>query len=282
VVIDATPWQDGLGRASGWMDFASTRPLALTKRTRHRSKPYDWAPIGAGTPDAFASAGKRLAAVPKLYDRAIAILDRAEREIRDGKVPTPHRRSMANLRVGRFWFEMSAFHLEALSLYMTEIRKHLPEDFGERGGQLYITYLPAIRLSDCLTGYEDRSISTEREKQLERPAEARWPGEQSNFLNLPPSSPDYRALRHLGRVLENLDRRLWDRALKMIAAAEEVMQHEGRSPWGWVVYYSEAMTFVYREGGVVVGRGERPGKDTEGATTPHPRPRPSGPSTGGD
>jgi hypothetical protein len=276
LVQDATPWSDGLGRASGWLGFASTRPLALEKRFRNRSKPHDWADVGAGTPDAIVSARKRLAGVPALYDRAIAILDRAERDIRDGKVPRPHRRSMANLRLARFWFEMSAFHLAALSLYMIEIEEHLPPDVRDGGGEIYIAYAEAIRLSDCLSGYEGRSISLERDLALARPAAGRWAGAQDNFLSLAPSNPDYRALRHLGQVLKNLDPRLKGRALRMISAAEEVMAHEGRSPWGWMVYYSEACTFVYFTAEVDVGPGERPGKEAEGATTPRVRPRPGG------
>ncbi|MHC4862023.1 MAG: hypothetical protein ACYTDY_18235, partial [Planctomycetota bacterium] len=184
LVIGKTPWDDGLHRATGWLGFASTRPLTLTKRFRNRCKPFDWARTGVGTLDAFAAEGRRLAAVLPLYDRALAVLERAARQIREGEVPRPHRRSMANLRLARFWFEMSAFHLKALSLYMTEIEKFAPEEVKERGGLVYIIYAPAIRMSDCLAGYEGRSISLEEEKRLtpSPDARSRMLGAQDNFL----------------------------------------------------------------------------------------------------
>jgi hypothetical protein len=195
---------------------------------------------------------------------------------------------MANLRLTRFWLEMSAFHLEALSLYLGELEKHLPRRIVAKNGAVWISSVPTIRLSDCLAGYGGRSIDESEDEKLQ--AEGRtwfewYRRSQSNvFLWLEKSDPRYRALRHPEQVVKKLDPRLVPRALRMIEAGKDVMRDEGRSPWGWMVYYSEAETPVYVAVRTAPGSSARPGADPHegGESTPRPDPRTGGPSSGTD
>jgi hypothetical protein len=286
VVQDETPWTDGLRRASGWLAFASSAP-ALEKRYRERNKPREGDPGRSRTVRSWKEEGERVLAVVPLHDRATEILVDVAHKIRTGEAGRPHRRSLANLRLARFWFEMSAFHLQALALYLTELEKYVPEDVRlDQTRKIVITYVPTIRLSDCLLGYEGRVLPPEREKTLQRTRElmdraraaaGRLRGYQGNILPHGRASPWYRSLRHPKEVLKNLDPRLVPRARRMIAAAETVMEHEGRSPWGWMAYYSEAFTFVWKESEPpeVGGRFGRPVEDEDDPeTTPRERPRP--------
>jgi hypothetical protein len=295
LVIGETPWSDGSswfgggGRATGWLGFARASPLALEKRYRERSKPFDWLDVHQATVQEWKACGKRIARVVPLYDKAIEILDNAAREIAEGKGGTPHRRSLANLRLARFWFEMSAFHLHALSLYLTELEKHVPQEVLEGHRDLWITYVPTIRMSDCLSGYEGVSIPEEMDEALQDRGPLAliagrdpMPKTQSNILQFEVRDPRYRALRHPRQVMKKLDQRLKPRALRMIDAGAEVMRQEGRSPWGWMVYYCDACTFIYYPVPSNLNPTERPGVDPpDGATTPRPNPRARGPGSGG-
>jgi hypothetical protein len=90
------------------------------------------------------------------------------------------------------------------------------------------------------------------------------------------SSPEYRAKRQLPELLKCIDARLVPFACSMVDAAAEVMEHEARSPWGWVVYYSEAHCFAPAE---VVLRLPADDPDNPPPTPPMPS-RPG--STGSD
>ena len=110
------------------------------------------------------------------------------------------------------------------------------------------------------------------------------PGQQGNILKIPPNDPKFRAKRDLDRVLKHLDPRLRPRALEMIAAAQEVMRHHARTPWGWSVYYSEAQCFFFDP--VDQGLDVRPRDGTEPPPdvpwSPTPRgSTPGGPTSGG-
>jgi hypothetical protein len=71
------------------------------------------------------------------------------------------------------------------------------------------------------------------------------------------------------------------RALDMIDAAQEVMRHEGRSPFGWVVYYSVAFDYTWYGVAPMPQGSRRAGEDDPtGTTTPRPDTRPGGPSSG--
>ena len=63
-----------------------------------------------------------------------------------------------------------------------------------------------------------------------------YPG---NLLDVPAEDPDFRARRSLGSVLARFGEPLRRRALVMIGAAEDVMDHLAATPWGWSVYHTE-------------------------------------------
>ncbi len=281
LVMDKTPWRDGPPRATGWAEIASLSPVALESRYRERNKPIPSIMMARLTVGSAESRGRELAKVLPLYDQAIENLSSVHADIASGRIPAPHRRSRANLRLGIYWFEMSAFHLEALSLYLKEIRKNIPEEQLRTTTEFAVTFERAIRMSDCLRGYEGRSISRERDRELQVGWRNPICGPQGNLLPFLETDPDYRALRHPAEVLKNLDPRLMSRALRMIDAARDVMRNEGRSPWGWVVYYSEAVTFSwYGLPPTLRGSGRSGTDDPEGQTTPRPKTRPGGPSSG--
>lgn len=279
VVVPDTPWADQRGgrTAKGWGSFDSVAPPALDKRFRLRRKPYDapWADSVSN----LQARGERLARLLPQYDKAMRILARAQARLAADDVPSPHRRSAAHLRLGRFWFEMSAFHLAALSIYLREIERFLPEGWKD-SDRYYVTYVSTIRLSDCLDGYEERVLEAQKEQTYRRWRPHNAPGYQGNILDIPPGSPDYRARRLLPAVLEHVDPRLQPRALRTIDAAEAVMRHEGRSPWGWMTYYSDLFTFICRPVPRGDGTSQRKGKpedEPDGPVTP----RRGGSSSGG-
>lgn len=287
-VLPATPWSDafawngGRPRATGWFGYASARPLVFERRHRERCKPYEDLGLryGKATSREWKVEGERIGAAVERYDEAIAILDDAARRIDSGADPVPIRRSMANLRLARFWFEASAFHLAALSLFYAEIERHAPPEVVRGEKPVWLLYDPTIRMSDCLAGYEGVTIPEEEDLRLQFrvPPKGREKT-QSNLLPLPFDDARYRALRHPRQVLKRLDPRLLGRALRLIDAGDAVMRHEGRSPWGWMVYYSDAVTFLHFP---VVGFDlptDEPGVDPAPAGRPTPHPR--GPATGG-
>jgi hypothetical protein len=242
-VIEDTPWTDSAGpdlrkRAPGWMSFRSTNPLVLHEGFPVRDRPVDGTSPAA--PDELTKWRKALPGVVKRYDRAIATLERVQKAVqKEGAVVHP--RSLADLLLVRFWFEMSAFHLEALSIFLhEEYRLREPDQPDDLS---IVTYVPTIKMSDCLEGYSPRSLSPDKEAKYERPfADVR--GYQGNVLEILGTDPDFRAKRQTDEVLKYLDPRLKPRAVSMIQAAEAVMAGYARSPWGWMVYYTEAYTFV--------------------------------------
>lgn len=278
-VVEETPWTDSAGpnlheRAPGWMFFRSTKPFAVFERFPTRDRPVDDIPdIEGMSATKLRREGEELGRVARRYDRAIAVLERAETSILGGAGGPAHPRSVANLALARFWFEMSAFHLDALSIFLRESSR-----LRERG---IVTYVPTIRMSDCLDGYLSLKISPADEAALR--SDFAPPEYQGNLLAVPQSDPKYRARREIDRVLRNLDPRLRERALRMIAAAESVMQRYARSPWGSVVYYSEAVTFVSEPVEEAAAEFDREGEDVEflRPTTPRPGSSPGGPTSGG-
>jgi hypothetical protein len=301
IVIGKTDWSDALPRAATWSGYTSVFPPTLDQGHRERDKPIRGrlAPP-ASWPQAVVQRGESLRKVIPYYDRAIALLEKTERRIASGDVFQPHRRSMANLRLGRFWLEMSAFHLEALSYYCMDFHAHLAAMKKKHGPSVdvmacTVMFMPTIRMSDCLEGYDRVSISVERDRELQRerdvwldaiwrPGTVGLPAQSNTLLSVRKTSPEYRALRHPGEVFKHLDPRLLDRALRMVDAARNVMAHDGRSPWGWMVYYTNAHTCVLP---AIPGEQDPPADppvtpppDVGPGPRPTPTP-PSGPSTGG-
>jgi hypothetical protein len=292
-----TPWYDGVGglrESEGWCGLADTCPLRPTLGYRTRRRPIDQPSAGdAGT---IAALGTRLAAVLPAYDRALEDLDAAWVAVQSGEIAGRGTRVDANLRYARFGFAMSAFHLHALSLTMEEVQRFAPADAPEHAFEYGVHYVPTLRMSDVLDGYDglvmpaDKAVAwsppprTEADKVLLG---------QGNLLTTPPTDPLYRSRRPLSDVVKNLDPRLFRDAHRMIAAAKDVMTDFGRTPWGWAVYYADAYTFVLRpqrdlRGNVgPVTQGKKPPKPpttpkTPGAPAPTPVPTtPGGPTTGG-
>jgi hypothetical protein len=288
-VLARTPWADTWGRgraAKRWGAFSGSSPLALTDGWRARRKPYDVVP--AGDAKTIEADGARLAEVLPAYERAIEVLERAHYAWKAGAFRGLPRRDHALLLSARFDYAMSAFHLHALSLYMQEIERFRPPGFEKHTLSYYVTYVPTIRMSDVLEGYERRVLSDALEERFSRPPGAgglhRW---QGNLLAIPETDPMYRAQRVPMNVLQYLDPRLVPAALRMVAAARDVMEAYGRSPHGAVVYYSEAYTFVWKPvthlGGNIGPAGKDKDKKPRPAVTPNdPAPSsPGGPTSGG-
>ncbi|MFV1957777.1 MAG: hypothetical protein ACC662_00045, partial [Planctomycetota bacterium] len=301
LVTGATPWGDqGTARlAGGWSAFASTKPLRETRGYRMRRKPVD--PFLTGRARALRPVGERLARLLPRYDRALAVLDAALARVRAGKDTRSAPRSVADLRLGRFEFAMSAFHLQALSLALRERERLVPASWDEAKDTFSITHHRVVRLSDCLDAYDGRALGPAEESHYPRLLQRAWlppgweegrywepgqviPGQQGNLLSISPTSPDYRAKRDLDAVLRYLDPRLGPRALDLIEAAREVMKHDARTPWGWTVYYAEVLQYLFDPVNGAPDRRPRPGEDEKRPQTPWtPTPRggsaPGGPVT---
>jgi hypothetical protein len=252
-----TPWSGGL---TGWCGFELPGPQPA-KRWSPRTKPMDQE-YYLGTPRETAAAAAR--AVEK-YRRAIRGLDAAASGPRVAAAP---RRSQANLRLCRFWFETSLFHLQSLELACRE-----PALFGAHENTAKkddLGYWRAVRLSDCLPAYDGRVVTAWDEKSY-GPMWAEDPdyrAYQGAFLNVPSGDPNYRAQRDVERVLRRLDPRLRAQALQVIAAARAVIDHEARSPWGWVVYYSELQTYGWSAVDDAESTSDRAQSEPQHATTP--------------
>jgi len=285
-VIEETPWTDSHdldlhNRAPGWMLFRSTKPLVLFDRFPRRDRPcdesYDSGFFEDPPPSRLRKYAQRLSRAAKGYDRAIAILERAAKSM-EGGPGGAHPRSVADLYLARFWFEMSAFHLEAMSLFFKERARLRERD--KVHGRFTVTYVPTIRMSDCLDSESGLTVSPNDEGSYRSDFAPK--GYQGNLLGVPQGNPKFRARRDIEMVLKNLDPSLKDRALRMIHAADDVIARYRKSPWGWVVYYTEAFTFVSVEVTGSPVESDRMGVEILRPTTPHPPPSTGGgPTTGG-
>lgn len=279
LVVDDTPWADVLPfhrSEDQWTSFLRTRPLRLQPDLPLRHLPFD-VPLTDDEQD-VANRGERIheTTLP-LYDQAMGILDEAIAAVECGEDDRSHPRSVADLRLARFWFAMSAFHLEAFSIYARELERFIPESMRGHVDYVAITYVPTIRLSDCLEGYEKRSLTLADEAVYGRWLPERAPGYQGNLLNIPADDPYYRAKRSLASVLRYLDPRLRPRAEDMIQAAKNVMRTYALTGWGWTTYYSDAYAFIFWP--VEVPRGHRPTRG--GGRTPDAPTTPRGPGSSG-
>jgi len=290
LVFDETPWADTWYQhraARSWTSFLRTSPLRMEKHTFLRRKPYDMAL--QGSEEGIERVGEHLRddVLPR-YDRALRILDKAAIEYAPGAKGV-HPRSHANLLLARYWFYMSAFHLEAYSLYALEVERFIPEDMRGHVDRIVVTYVPTIRMSDCLPAYDGRELSVAEESQYGRWTPRSTPGYQGNILDIPIEDPNFRARRSTASVLRHLDKRLFPRARRMLSAAQDVMETYSKTGWGWTTYYADAFTFVFKP--IKVRTGHRPsrggGKAPPRPTTPRGGGRggrtskPGGPSTGG-
>ncbi len=292
LVVDETPWtDDGMGRtASGWGTFRRVAPLAYEPDWFLRRKPFEV--VFEDPADARRSlmrTGARIEDdVLPLYDRAISILDKAI--LAEAAGPRQSRpRSVADLFLARYWFAMSAFHLQAFSIYAQEIERFIPDSLRGKVDRWWVVYIPTIKMSDGLDAYDGRELSPSDEALYPRWVLPDQPGMQGNILLIDGEDPNYRAKRKLGFVLDNLDPRLRHRALDMIYAARRVMDRYAESGWGWTTYYSVAYTFIFRP--MPEGDGpppRRPGQRKPTAPTTPSGPdvtpggsNPGGPTTGG-
>lgn len=295
MVFDVTPWADTLvgddRRADAWDAFTQAKPPVAADRWQPRRFPWD-DPIPDGVPlrkvaDAIRW-GERIATttLPR-YEAALARLDAAVEAMGDGVGTPPPPRAQADLLLGRSWFAMSAFHLHALSIYLRELRSFFPPGTPAEPSELVVTYVPTIRLSDVLEGYEGRTVPPAWETSRRQPPPADIPRWQSNLLAIPRREPAYRALRSWDRVVERLDPRLLRDAMRVRVTADAVMRRFGRSPHGWVTYYADLYTFVWAPGNgprsVLRRIGSAPvppattPPDAGGTTTPDDDPLPTPP-----
>ncbi len=282
LVVEGTPWTDDAWQgqsASGWSTFLRVSPLRYHDKWFLRRKP--WEVVFEDTGDARASlfkSGSRIKAdLLPLYDQAIFILDRAlNRENAPGTTPSSPR-AVADLHLARYWFSMSAFHLDAFATYALEMDRFIPERLYGKIDRIWVTYIPTIKMSDVLDAYDGRELSLEDEKQYERWLLPDQPGQQQNILLIDPEHPDYRAQRSLARVLKYVDPRLRRRALDMIFSARRVMADYAESGWGWTTYYSIAYTFIFLP--IPESRGPPPERPGEVVPPPPPPTTPRGPPT---
>lgn len=245
-VKDRLPWPQDLGPTSGgvWCGFESSGGAASPdRRWRARDLPCESFPLtGEAARDWSREADRARAAAEQYAASADRLARLAERlAARSDARPS---RTDANVRLLRFWCEMSAFHLDALALLFDGI----PKIGGPAGrdAEVQVAYVAAIQMSDCLDAYDGRRITDDEERTLCERSDARLhAGAQSNFLVMLPGDPRVRARRSFDAVTRNLDPRLLPRARRMVAAAQSVMDRYAKSPWGWVVYYASAATFVH-------------------------------------
>jgi hypothetical protein len=278
LVFDETPWADTMPHhraARSWTSFTSTSPLRLERHAFPDRLPFDdalW-----GTEDGIERIGVRIQedVLPR-YDQAIELLESAMKRMRPGEGGV-HPRSHAHLLLTRYGLVMSAFHLEAYSIYAREIDRFIPDSMRGHVDRVLVTYVPTIRLSDCLEAYDGRELDAASESRYPRWIPDDAPGYQGNLLVIDEGNPDYRARRSLPLVLRHLDRRLRGRALRMIDAARDVMATYGETGWGWTTYYGDAYTFLFKP--VEVQRGHRPTRG--GGRAPDRPTTPRGGGTGG-
>lgn len=277
LVEGVTPWTDGFDghhAASGFSAFARANPLKLEDDWFLRRRAADDALVDAE--DGMKRLGERLRdkTLPA-YDKALEVVERVLKAHAAGKPVRAHPRSLADLHLTRFHLAMSAFHLEAYSIYAREIERFVPPEMKGHVDKVVVTYVPTIRMSDCLDAYDGKELPADGEPKYPRWTPSGAVGYQGNLLVIPEDDPVYRAKRSLDRVLKHLDARLLRRAGMMIDAARAVMDRYGRTGWGWTTYYADAFTFVFKP--VEVERGHRP---TPGGTSPTPRPTtPQGPGS---
>jgi hypothetical protein len=279
LVVDETPWADANYNdrtASAWGTYKQVTPLIFHPDWFLRRKPFEV--VFEDTGDARASlmrTGTRLQEdVLPLYDKAIGILDRAIAEERSRRQRS-NPRAVADLVLARYWFAMSAFHLEAFAIYAVEIERFIPERLQGQIDRWWVVYVPTIKMSDALEAYDGRELAPEDESKYKRWVLPDQPGMQGNILLIDPEDPDYRAQRQLARVLMHLDPRLRRRALDMIFSARRVMADYAMSGWGWSTYYSIAYTFIFKP----LPRAEGPPPQRPGGKEPPPPTTPRGPST---
>lgn len=296
LVVDGTPWFDAdyqTRTASGWGSFRRTSPIRFHDDWFLRRKPIELVfEFPGDARKSLLRTGTRLQKeVLPLYDKALSILDEAIADELTG-VRRSHPRAVADLVLARYWFAMSAFHLEAFSIYAVEIERFVPERIT-RIDRWWVVYIPTIKMSDTLDGYTGQELTAEDEANYERWVLPDQPGMQGNILLIDPEHTHYRAKRKLTDVMKNMDPRLVPRALDMIHSARRVMKDYGMSGWGWTTYYSIAYTFIFIP--LTDSRGlppDRPGDvEPSGPVTPPDTPRgpdttpggsePGGPTTGG-
>ena len=99
----------------------------------------------------------------------VGVLEEAHYAWKAGALKGLPRRDHALLLAARFDYAMSAFHLHALSLYMQEIERFRPPDFPKHVLQYVVTYVPTIRMSDVLDGYEKRVLPDAGEVEFAPP-----------------------------------------------------------------------------------------------------------------
>ena len=278
LVVDETPWYDTDYRAraaSGWGSFRRTSPIRFHDHWFLRRKPIEHVFEFPG--DARMSllrTGTRIRerALPR-YEKALEILDEALADELTG-ARRSHPRAVADLVLARFWFAMSAFHLEAFSIYALEIERFIPQRITHVD-RWWVVYIPTIKLSDALDGYTGQELTAEEEASYERWLLPDQPGMQGNILLIDPEHTHYRAKRKLTDVLKHLDPRLVPRALDMIHAARRVMKDHAMSGWGWTTYYSIAYTFIF----MPLPEADGPPPERPGETEPTPPTTPRGPAT---
>ena len=303
LVTDATPWGDqgASRRARGWAAWTSARPLKETPGFRERRKPSDMFLVGPAR--TLRPVGRSVLGLLPRYDQALELVDEALARVNDGRDETSSPRTVADLRVVRFELAMSAYHLQSLGLALTELEKRVPPTWDESRDDFSVSHHRAIKLSDCLDAYDGAALGAVEETHYSRLLHRAWippgregrttwepgqvvPGQQGNLLAIATGDPAYRARRSLDAVLRHHDPRLVPRARRMIDAAREVMAHHAKTPWGWNVYYAEALCYLFDPVDGAFDR--RPRSTEEGASpdtpwdpTPVPSSSPGGPVTGG-
>jgi hypothetical protein len=178
-------------------------------------------------------------------------VDAAVRKLRGAEVDLAadgggkSRRDVANLRLFAFWLETCAFHAEALCATLDDLDQR-KKDIRIQGDPVFAV-VPVVRLSDCFAAYDGRMISADEELLL-RPKPIDWVdqrrGYMATMLQIRQEDARYRARRSMESVEKSLTPALRSRLKQVVAAGQLVLEDYARTPWGWMVYYSELMQVV--------------------------------------
>jgi hypothetical protein len=245
----AFPWSLDLHKSGEaqrqWGPFALSGDGVKYQRGRDpRVRPFEaWLP--AMTESGAASVHAELSSVGSQIDAAVRTLRLEEAKLAAGGRNVSLRRDIANLRLFAFWLETCAFHAESLCSVLEDLDQR-KRDLGIQGDPA-LAVVPVVRLSDCFNAYDGRTVSADEERLLQRRA-IDWSdgrrGYMTTMLGTPLNDLRYRARRSLSNVERPLNASLRSRLGRVVAAGQRVLDDYARTPWGWMVYYSELMQVV--------------------------------------
>jgi hypothetical protein len=240
--------QTGVGQTA-WFPFESATRVKLSDNFHRGWRPTEWVELTTNElKKRYKSENPFKDALPH-YERAQKRLRALQARIESGEVEGLRACSGANLRLSIFWFSMATFHLKSRAMMHDNLHERLGSDFEiEKGERLFHWAWCVVRMSDCLDPLPG----------LPKPKVGNWP---------------YRAKRTGDAHLRRLGPELQPLAERVVEDARAVREHEGATPWGWMVYYAELLGYSSVVKGTAV-RGGRARSGTKKTTTPTELPPP--------